>query len=220
MLIETIYGLIFVVALFSALMVVLSPHAVYSALFLVLTMVATAGLFVMMNAQLAAAFQVIVYAGAIVVLFLFVIMLLNLGHEGDPSARGRWTRRLGLILSLALMAQFFMLFTRFADLRGLTLEGARGIQIGQVARLLLTEYLYAFEMTSVLLLAAVVGAVVLARRQPLVGPAATAAVSPATPEGETPPQHVGEEDKVSGVPALAGLLRKTSPRRVIEESKG
>ena len=179
MLIEWIYGLFFLIALVSALMVVLARHAVYSALYLVVTMIAIAGLFVMMNAQLAAAFQVIVYAGAIMVLFLFVIMLLSLGRQGDPPIRTLKIRWLGLALTLALIVQLFAavaLFARQFQQRPFSLQNAPGISIEQVAHLLVTDYLYAFEMTSVLLLIAVIGSVVLARRK-LEGPE-----SPATGE--------------------------------------
>ena len=164
-LIQLIYGMLFVMALFSALMVVLSPHAVYSALYLVLTMISIAGLFVMMNAQLAAAFQIIVYAGAIVVLFLFVIMLLQLGREAPPPPALRKVRIAGLILTAVFVVQLIAALTQLRLPRGLSLDAAPAVQIRDVARLSLTQYIYAFEMTSVLLLAAVVGAVVLARKQ-------------------------------------------------------
>ena len=166
---KIIYGLLFLLAFFSALMVVASRHTVYSALYLVVTMVSIAGLFVMMNAQLAAAFQVIVYAGAIMVLFLFVIMLLNIGRPSLPSIRLRGVRWLGLLLALGLGAQFAALFGALSRQSPYTVAGARSISIQEVARLLLTDYIYAFEMVSVLLLIAVVGAVVLARRHLIQG---------------------------------------------------
>jgi NADH-quinone oxidoreductase subunit J len=163
MLIQIIYGLMFVLALFSALMVVLSPHAVYAALYLILTMVSIAGLFVLMNAQLAAAFQIIVYAGAIMVLFLFVIMLLNVGRQGAPSPHVRKTRWVGLGLAAAFALQTIGLLAGAVRPEGYTLANAPGVRIDLVAHRLITEYVYAFEMTSVLLLIAVVGAVALAR---------------------------------------------------------
>lgn len=164
-LIQLIYGLLFVMALFSALMLVLSPHAVYSALYLVLTMTAIAGLFVLMNAQLAAAFQIIVYAGAIMVLFLFVIMLLRIGREEPPPPALRRVRLVGLILTMTLVVQLVAALTQLRLPADLTLDGAPGNQIREVARLALTNYIYAFEATSILLLAAVIGAVSLARRR-------------------------------------------------------
>lgn len=163
-LIQLIYGLLWIMVLVSALLVVLSPHAIYSALYLVLTMVSIAGLFVMMNAQLAAAFQIIVYAGAIMVLFLFVIMLLGVGREAAAPPRMQTVRLAGAMLSALLAIQLVAALVFLRVPKGLSLDAAPGIQIRQFARLLLTQYLYAFEMTSVLLLVAVIGAVVLARR--------------------------------------------------------
>ncbi|HOE95858.1 MAG TPA: NADH-quinone oxidoreductase subunit J [Candidatus Sumerlaeota bacterium] len=164
---QIVYGLLFVLALFSAMMVVLSPHAVYGALYLVLTMVGIAALFVLMNAQLAGVLQIIVYAGAIMVLFLFVIMLLNVGRQEGGSGINRSVRWLGGVLSVAFILQVIAMYAGLRDelAANYTLEGAQSIRIDDVARLLLTDYIYAFEMTSVLLLVAVIGAVVLARRR-------------------------------------------------------
>lgn len=163
-LLQLFYVILFMLAMFSALMVVLSSHTVYSALYLVLTMISLAGLFILMNAQLAAAFQIIVYAGAIMVLFMFVIMLLNIGRQAEFPARNRVIRQLGLIFALGFIIELVAALASFKLGPNYRLESARGIDIGQVARTVLTDYVYAFEMTSVLLLVAVVGAVVLARR--------------------------------------------------------
>ncbi len=166
MIIEIIYALFCFLALFSALLVVLSPHPVYSALYLVLTMVSIGGLFVMMNAQLAAAFQIIVYAGAIMVLFLFVIMLLNLGRQQGSSFKLKSVRWWGAALAGAFLVQIAGILANFARSPAALKEpDFMGVSIGDVARLLITDYIYAFEMTSVLLLIAVIGAVVLARKQ-------------------------------------------------------
>jgi NADH-quinone oxidoreductase subunit J len=166
--IELFYACVVVVALFSAMMVVLSPHAIHSALYLVLTMVSIAALFVLMNAQLAAALQIIVYAGAIMVLFLFVIMLLNPGRQRPPRIRARFSRWLGVALAGAFVVQMMAMLAMYTGAEGVAADAvplASSISIEEVARLLLTDYIYAFEMTSVLLLIAVVGAIVLARRQ-------------------------------------------------------
>ena len=170
MLIELIYGILFILGLFSAIMVVLSPQAVYSALYLVLTMVVIAVAFVLMNAQLAGALQIIVYAGAIMVLFLFVIMLLSIGRQEGFSWHTRGARWLGALLALAFIVQIIAMYVALRDsLAGYTLAGAKSITIQEVAHILITDYIYAFEMTSVLLLVAVVGAVVLARRRQMQG---------------------------------------------------
>ena len=173
MVLETLYGLFFAFALFCALMVVLSPHAVYSALFLVGTMNSIAGLFVLMNAELAAAFQIIVYTGAIMVLFLFVLMLLNIGRQQDPMQRNRGVRIAGIVFSIAFVAQMLVLLGQLADKVDLagtyTFEGSAGASIARVGYVLQTHYIYAFGMTSVLLLVAMIGAVVMARRHLIQG---------------------------------------------------
>lgn len=168
MLMELVYGGFLILALASALMVVLSPHAVYSALYLVVTMVSIAGLFLLMNAPLAAMFQVIVYAGAIMVLFLFVIMLLNVGRQGALPLHTRHIRCAGFALAVAFALQMAAALARPVA-SDATPRNAEAISIREVARLLITDYLYVFEITSVLLLAAVIGAIVLARRHPIQG---------------------------------------------------
>lgn len=170
MLVEIIYILLTVLALFATLMVVLSGHAVYSALYLVVTMIAIAGLFVMMNAQLAAALQVIVYAGAIMVLFLFVIMLLALGRSGRLPMRTRALRLFGLAFGLALLLQLGAGVIYLMGGRAYSPQQFQAVHLQEVTRILITDYLYAFEMTSVLLLIAVIGAIVLARRRLVQGP--------------------------------------------------
>lgn len=163
--IDLIYSLLFAVAALSALLVVFSRHSVHSALFLVVTMVSIAGIFILINAQFAAALQVLVYAGAIMVLFVFVIMLLNLGRSEEAPISTRGVRRAGLLFFAVFVIQSVALVARFApDFRGQA-GGGRMIPMGEIALALLTKYLYAFEATSVMLLIAVVGAMVLARRR-------------------------------------------------------
>jgi NADH-quinone oxidoreductase subunit J len=163
MFLKILYHLFVFLALFGSLMVVVSKKAIYSSLFLILTMLTIASLFVLMNAQLAAALQIIVYAGAIMVLFLFVIMLLNLGKQASLSRRSRPVRWLGLLFGVGIGAQIIaVIYSGFIPPAETT--AAASVTIDHVARLILTDYLYAFEMISVLLLVAVVGAVVLARR--------------------------------------------------------
>ena len=161
-----------VVAIASALLFVTRKSPVAAALWLVNVMFCLAALYVLLGAQFIGAIQVIVYAGAIMVVFLFVIMLLNLGHPSeiaDIRASG-WRLAAGLV-GLALLAEVFAL-TRARTPEALTLPpGTLASQVEQqgavaiVAAPLFREYLLAFEITSVLLLAAVVGAVVLGRRR-------------------------------------------------------
>ena len=157
-----IYSLLFALTFLSAVMVVFSRHAVYSAMFLVVTMVSIAGLFVVIDAQLAAALQVLVYAGAIMVLFLFVIMLLNLGASKEPPPATRSARLLGGVFFLAFVVQISIVVLRFGAFSS---PDSDGITMSGVAAAVLTDHFYAFEMTSVVLLVAVIGAMVLARRR-------------------------------------------------------
>ena len=161
-----------IIAIASALAFVTRKSPVSAALWLVNTMFSLAALYVMLDAHFIGVIQVLVYAGAIMVVFLFVIMLLNLGHASEVSdARGMgWKLAAGLV-GLALLAQVFAL-TRVRVPEGLALRenaiaeqvAAQGA-IAPIAGPLFNEYLLAFEVTSVLLLAAVVGAVVLGKRK-------------------------------------------------------
>jgi len=165
-------------AIASAIAFVSRKSPVAAAMWLVNVMFALAGLYVMLDAQFIGAMQVLVYTGAIMVVFLFVIMLLNLGHPSDlADARGRWGYLLALFVGLALLAEVMALnrsntIERLipADLAAKAAAAAAaplaGGVIGPVAAPLFKEYLLAFELTSVLLLAAIVGAVVLGKRRP------------------------------------------------------
>lgn len=162
--IELIYGAFFLITLFAAIMVVLTPHTVYSALYLILAMVGIGGLFVMINAQLAAAFQVIVYAGAIMVLFMFVIMLLNLG-TAPKIIKTRGLRPFGLLAVAGVAVQSLALCGRAAlEIKANPEAIAEGVSFVTVGKILINDHIYLFEMTSVLLLVAVIGAIMLARK--------------------------------------------------------
>jgi NADH-quinone oxidoreductase subunit J len=153
-----------VIAFVSAISMVVSRNAVYSALFLVVNFLAIATLFLMLNAAFIAMVQVTIYAGAIMVLFLFVIMLLGAERvETSPSLP--WQLPLAIILGLALFAELaYVLFIRQADL----LPVVEGVGEGfgspaSIGNILFNQYLVPFEVTSILLLVAMVGAIVLTR---------------------------------------------------------
>lgn len=161
-----------IIAIVSALLFVTRKSPVAAALWLVNTMFCLAALFVLLDAQFIGAIQVLVYAGAIMVVFLFVIMLLNLGHPSElADARSAGWKLAAGIVGIALLAEVFAL-TRTRVPAQLSLppgfvaqDLAREGAIAPIARPLFTEYLLAFELTSILLLAAIVGAVVLGRRR-------------------------------------------------------
>lgn len=169
--VEVIFWIFAVVAIGSALLCITRRSPVASALWLVSTMFALSAMFLLLDAQFIAVIQVLVYAGAIMVLFLFVIMLLNLGRAG-PSDRLGWIGG-PVMFAVAglLMAQLWVL-GRLAPPEALTrtsesvadLAETQGI-VGMIGEPLFRVYLVPFEITSVLLLAAIIGAVVLAKRR-------------------------------------------------------
>ena len=157
-----------VVVLGGALGVILSRNPVHSALMLVLTLFGIAVLFIAQEAHFLAAVQVIVYAGAIVVLFLFVIMLLGVDRSENVSSEPLPGQRpIAYLAGLGVIAAIFLL-ARTAWVSGASsVAGAAdgpGSNVEKLANSLFTRYLLAFEITSILLVIAVVGAVVLARR--------------------------------------------------------
>jgi NADH-quinone oxidoreductase subunit J len=157
-----------VVVLAGAISVVVAANPVHAALSLVATLFGIAVLFVAQHAHFLAAVQVIVYAGAIVVLFLFVIMLLGVDREEDvDEERLPAQRPLALALGLLTLGALLVLSRTDWVTGAKSVAGpasAEGENIELLARSIFTRYLLAFEITSVLLIIAVVGAVVLARR--------------------------------------------------------
>jgi NADH-quinone oxidoreductase subunit J len=153
----------------SALLCITRQNPVASALWLVVTLFSIAALFVLLDAQFIAVLQVLVYAGAIMVLFLFVIMLLNLGRGGPSDMKGPLGLAGGVLLAGLMLAQLLGTRTSGAPLASPPSAMARAAaeqgMVPAVARPLFTVYLVPFEITSVLLLAAIVGAVVLAKRK-------------------------------------------------------
>lgn len=159
----TFFILATLLVLFAAT-VILHPSPVYSALSLVVVMCSLAVYFFFLDAHLLGWFQVIVYAGAVMVLFLFVIMLLNL--QTDPHENQKPSLRLAAGLGGAvLLVELFLLLSRTPSPEGslTSLPGGYGT-VQLLSEKLFTDYLIPFEVTSILLLVAAVGAVVLAKR--------------------------------------------------------
>ena len=152
------------VAAVAAVLVVVQRHAVYSALYLIITMGALAGIYILLEAHFVWVIQVIVYAGAIMVLFLFVIMLLDIRREQDPwAAPDRGRILVAVLLSVVLLVELGMaVATRLVSGRP-RLSGDFGTT-QTVGWLLFTDFLYPFEITSIILLVAMVGAMVLAKK--------------------------------------------------------
>ncbi len=164
-----LFGLI---AIGAALTFVTRKSPVAAALWLVNTMFALAALYIMMEAHFIGVIQVLVYAGAIMVVFLFVVMLLNLGHPDELSdIRGKWGRILAGLLGLALLAQVMAMARSSAapslvqpvDVAATALRERNAV--GMIAEPLFRQHLLAFELASLVLLVAIVGAVVLGKRR-------------------------------------------------------
>ena len=163
---DTILFLIFaIVAVVCGLNLVLQKHPITSALSLIGVMGSLAVLYLMLGAEFLAAAQLIVYAGAIMVLFIFVIMLLNAGAE-KPSNKSWFAQIAGIPLLLAFVGVMgFLIKVILPPLRPVEFGSWVGGSAQQIGRVLFTEYLLPFEVTSVLILIAILGAVVLARKE-------------------------------------------------------
>jgi NADH-quinone oxidoreductase subunit J len=159
------------IALVSAALCISRKSPLASALWLVVTLFALSAIYVALDAQFIGVLQILVYAGAIMVLFLFVIMLLNLGRGGPSDLKGPVGLAVAALLGGALFVQLRALpgagppeLIRLPEGTMAAIQEQQGM-IQTVARPLFSDYLIPFEITSILLLAAVVGAVVLAKRK-------------------------------------------------------
>jgi len=163
------FYLLATVAVGASLLVIAQRNPIYSVLLLIASFGALSGLYVLLEAPFAAVIQIIVYAGAIMVLFLFVVMLLNAPHEETehdlrvhPLLR-RGPMGFGVLLALVLVVELAL---------GVSGRGSEAFpstavsSVRTIGKALFTDYAFAFEATSVLILVAMVGAVVLARREP------------------------------------------------------
>ena len=151
--------------LFSALMVITSKNPVYSVLWLIVTFFAISGHYILLNAQFLAIVNIIVYAGAIMVLFLFVIMLMNLNRETEPQ-KNKWLKLIGAISggSLLLVLVAALRDTEVKQQAALVKDGDIGL-IKTLGRELFTNYVVPFEISSILFLSAMIGAVVIGKKE-------------------------------------------------------
>jgi NADH-quinone oxidoreductase subunit J len=182
---EAVFWIFAVVAVVTAALCILSRSALSAVLWLTVTMLSLAAIYVLLSAEFVAAIQVLVYAGAVMVLFLFVIMLLNIGHA-TSDMRGPAAVATTVVIAGLLAIQLFALWSyspdrlagevaqapQFRDPAALFAAGQVARQaaveqgvVGAIAAPLFQVYLVPFEITSILLLAAIVGAVVLAKRK-------------------------------------------------------
>ena len=153
------------IAIVSALLVVTQKNAVHSALALIFTLLSLAGLYLMLYAPFVAGVQIILYVGGVMVLYLFVIMLVNLERSmKEERFNQQW--HVALMAAGALAAMFFLVFSRSqAVFPQRVLQFPENQNTQQIALLLYGKYLLPFEIASVLLLVAMVGAVIMAKKK-------------------------------------------------------
>jgi NADH-quinone oxidoreductase subunit J len=162
------------VAVAASLLVVLQRNPMHSVLLLIVSFCALAGLYIGLEAPFAAVVQIIIYTGAIMVLFLFVVMLLNAHREDEVDAGARPVRgplRAGAVLAVVLVAELGWALVRAGRTRDGALSAGAGADpaalqsVRTLGNVLFTEYSLAFEVTSVLIIVAMIGAVILAKRE-------------------------------------------------------
>lgn len=191
-----------------ALITILARNAVHAALGLVATLICVAGLFASMHASFVAATQVIVYAGAVMVLFLFVIMLLNANQPTDASDPIPFVRELGGLGGVLLAGAFMMLAFSYKDPTPLTETTAalRDGNAGPIGEMLLTKFLFPFEAVSVLLLIAIVGAIALVQRPQ--------AEPDGVPDEIEEPKKLEDAAQTEGVDSVEGIPNPRQKRKV------
>jgi NADH-quinone oxidoreductase subunit J len=156
------------VAVVGSLGVIAQRNPMYSVLSLILSFMGLSGLYIGLDAPFAAMIQIIVYAGAIMVLFLFVVMLLNARHEEEVVTPRTGARVLGVLAAVVLLVQLYIAFQMSRSTFAVDPDalGPGPSSVRDIGNTLFTNYAFAFEVTSVLILVAMVGAVVIARREP------------------------------------------------------
>ncbi|MBA2331056.1 MAG: NADH-quinone oxidoreductase subunit J [Bacteroidota bacterium] len=159
---EILFWLLSALSLISAILVISSRHPVYSVLWLIVTFFTISGHYILLNAQFLAVVNVIVYAGAIMVLFLFVIMLMNLNKDTEPQ-KSRWLKMAGAVAGGSLL--LIMVAALRTTEKQMTEMGSGDIGlIENLGKVLFTDYVVPFEIASILFLSAMIGAVVIGKR--------------------------------------------------------
>jgi len=160
------------IAVLGSLLVIGQRNPIYSVLALIVAFFGLSGLYVLLEAPFVAVVQIIIYAGAIMVLFLFVVMLLNVPRE-DAAEWDRthpyyrpWPLRIGTALALLMALQLGWALSRTPGLgAGVAADRPAASSVAELGRVLFTDYMFAFEVTSILIIIAMVGAVALARKR-------------------------------------------------------
>jgi NADH-quinone oxidoreductase subunit J len=159
-----IFFVLAALAVIGALNLILQKHPIHSALSLIVVMIALAGLYLLMGAEFVAAVQIIVYGGAIMVLFVFVIMLLNAGVE-EKTNISKLAGIAGVPLAVALLGFIAAAIARSNDAAQAGVESGTLASTKEISTMLFKDFVYPFELTSFLILVAILGAIVLAQRE-------------------------------------------------------
>lgn len=158
-----LFFLLAIICIASVLGMIISKDQAYNALFLIVAFVGMGGLFALLEAPFIAAVQIIIYAGAIMILFIFVVMMINL-RKGVGPEKKRWTMYFAVVIALVLVVELILTIKGALE----PVSSAALETLGSptdLGRLLFTKYLYPFEITSILIIAAMVGAIVLVKKR-------------------------------------------------------
>ncbi|MEO9020680.1 MAG: NADH-quinone oxidoreductase subunit J [Ginsengibacter sp.] len=163
---QILFWFLSALALFGAIGVVASKNPIYSVLFLIIVFFSISGFYVLMNAQFLAIVNIIVYAGAIMVLFLFVIMLMNLNTETEP-AKNIYMKIVGVVSGLTLMIVLVAALSHSESRDVVIRPGTSVGLIEDLGKALFNKYVVPFEISSVLFLSAMIGAIILGKKDPV-----------------------------------------------------
>jgi NADH-quinone oxidoreductase subunit J len=158
-----LFFLLAIICIASVLGMIISKDQAYNALFLIVAFVCMGGLFALLEAPFIAAVQIIIYAGAIMILFIFVVMMINL-RKGMGPEKKKWTMYFAVVIALVLIVELVLTVKGALE----PVSTAALEKLGSptdLGRLLFTKYLYPFEITSILIIAALVGAIVLVKKR-------------------------------------------------------
>ena len=158
-----LFFLLAIICIASVLGMIISKDQAYNALFLIVAFVCMGGLFGLLEAPFIAAVQIIIYAGAIMILFIFVVMMINLRKGVEPEKKN-WTMYFAVVIAAVLVVELVLTIKGALD----PISSAALEKLGSptdLGRLLFTKYLYPFEITSILIIAALVGAIVLVKKR-------------------------------------------------------
>ena len=162
---EILFYALSALAIISAVMVLVSKNPIHSVLWLILVFFAISGHYILLNAQFLAIVNIIVYAGAIMVLFLFVMMLMNVKKDNEPQKQ-LWVKLIGVIAGGSFLILLIALVKQNTSFQGrdvLLKDGSIGL-IHPLGQALFTDYVVPFEISSVLFLSAMVGAVIIGKK--------------------------------------------------------